>query len=241
MQHQNQILLVHYSCESFNEPKDGRSPRVTSIAVRNLGQNQTTSFSIHQLAERGGVAITDISREYDRLEKLMLEEFYEFVRYHANYDWLHWNMRDSNYGFAAIEHRCRVLGGTPTAIPEDRRTDIAALFVDMYGTGYAPHPRLASLIGLNHISLLGFLPGEEEAAAFEAGDYVKLHQSTLRKVDVFVNVLNRAWDGTLKTKARWYEQYGTSIGGIVDVTTDHWLYKFLGFLGIAASLIALLR
>jgi hypothetical protein len=30
------VVVIHYSCESFYDRADGTSPRVTSIAVRNL-------------------------------------------------------------------------------------------------------------------------------------------------------------------------------------------------------------
>src|SRR6266571_5078399 len=156
MSHQRHLLIIHYSCESFYDRTDGRSPRITSIAIRNVGAGNTDSFSIHQVAERDGLELKEIPSSYDALEIRMLDEFGEYVRSHAAFQWLHWNMRDANYGFAAIEHRHRVLGGTPTAIPEERRTDIAALLIDIYGTGYAQHPRLASLIKLNSISLLDF-------------------------------------------------------------------------------------
>lgn len=39
---------VHYSCESFYDIQDGRTPRITSIAIRNYASAQTESFSIHQ-------------------------------------------------------------------------------------------------------------------------------------------------------------------------------------------------
>jgi hypothetical protein len=35
--------------------------------------------------------------------------------------YLHWNMRDINYGFAAIEHRHRVLDGSPVIVEMTRR------------------------------------------------------------------------------------------------------------------------
>lgn len=44
----NHVVVVHYSCESFYDRPDGSTPRVTSIAVRNLGSGQTESFSISQ-------------------------------------------------------------------------------------------------------------------------------------------------------------------------------------------------
>ena len=58
---QNRILVIHYSCESFYDRGEAESPRITSIAVRNLATAQAKSFSIHQLAERdGGVLREDI-------------------------------------------------------------------------------------------------------------------------------------------------------------------------------------
>lgn len=46
------VVVIHYSCEKFYDRANGSSARITSIAVRNLGTGQTTSFSIHQMAER---------------------------------------------------------------------------------------------------------------------------------------------------------------------------------------------
>jgi hypothetical protein len=62
------VLAIHYSCESFYDRPDGSSPRITSIAVRNLASGQTVSFSIHQLAERDKkVRVEDIEASYDEL------------------------------------------------------------------------------------------------------------------------------------------------------------------------------
>ncbi|MHB1413679.1 MAG: hypothetical protein ACYC1C_00350 [Chloroflexota bacterium] len=233
------VEIVHYSCESFYDRVDGRSPRITSIAVRNVASLQTMSFSIHQVAERRGVGFGEIEEHYDELEARMLEEFYACVRTRAQSKWAHWNMRDINYGFLALEHRLRVLGGTPEHISESNLVDIARLLIDIYGPQYAPNPRLENAMTINNISSRHFLSGAEEAQAFESKEYVKLHQSTLKKVDVIQHLAERAWYGTLKTKASWQDQYGTKIGGIVEAATDHWAYKGLGFLGIVGSLIAL--
>jgi hypothetical protein len=148
-------------------------------------------------------------------------------------------MRDANYGFAAIEHRHRVLGSTPPHVPEDRRRDLAALLIEIYGAGYVGHPRLPKLLDRNKISRLNFLTGQEEAHAFTSGEYVKLHQSTLRKVDVLANIFGRTCDGTLKTDARWHEEYGTSVGGVIEAMTDHWLFKAAGALAIVATFLGL--
>jgi hypothetical protein len=83
------VIVIHYSCESFYDRPDGSSPRITSIAVANLESGQTSSFSIHQAAERKGIPPDRIKEHYNELERLMLDEFYEYVRTHAGYKWLH--------------------------------------------------------------------------------------------------------------------------------------------------------
>jgi hypothetical protein len=97
----------------------------------------------------------------------MLDRFFEFVRVRLHMSWVHWNMRDVNYGFAAIEHRYRVLGGTPIQIAEDRKFDLARALVDLYGVGYIGHPRLETLLTKNRIAARDFLSGAQEADAFE--------------------------------------------------------------------------
>jgi hypothetical protein len=240
LEQQSIVNVIHYSCESFYDRKDGTSPRVTSIAVQNLSNGQVASFSIHQIAERNGLLPTELEERYDEFEKQMLEEFYNFVKIHNNFKWLHWNMRDINYGFQALEHRCRVLKGEPVRIPDSALYDLSRIIIDIYGTSYIEHPRMERLMEKNGITKKDFLSGKDEALAFERKDYVKLHQSTLRKVDILSSIANRAWKQTLKTNANWKEMYGSNIVALVEKMTEHWTYKVLGFIGILASLLGLL-
>jgi len=129
-------LVVHYSCESFYGKTDGKTPRVTSIAVRNLASGQTDSFSIHQIAEERRITFDKIAEHYDELERAMLDRYFEFLRTRQHCNWIHWNMRDVNFGFAAIEHRFRVLGGNPIQVSEDRKFDLSRALVDLYGVQY---------------------------------------------------------------------------------------------------------
>lgn len=86
-------LVIHYSCESFYDKTDGKTPRVTSLAVRNLASGQTDSFSIHQIAEEQHVAFEQIAEHYDALERHMLDRFFDFLRTRQHCNWIHWNMR----------------------------------------------------------------------------------------------------------------------------------------------------
>ena len=88
--------IIHYSCESFYDRPEGRSSRITSIAVRKLDTAQTLSFSIHQIAEERGILFAEIEAHYDRLEREMLDRFYAHVGHHQGMKYVHWNMRDIN-------------------------------------------------------------------------------------------------------------------------------------------------
>lgn len=230
-------LVVHYSCESFYDRPDGSSPRITSIAVRNLESGQTESFSIHQIAEIKRIPLDKIESSYHDLERDMLKRYFGFVKRNENCHWIHWNMRDQNFGFAALEHRYRVHGRTPTQIHESRKIDLARLMVDLYGRKYIGDPKMLNLVEKNKLNNVGFLNGQQEADAFVAKDFVKLHQSTLRKVDVISNIFYRSHNKTLKTDAGWWELHGGSVKGITDWLVNHPLYALAGgAVGVAAWL-----
>ena len=231
------ILVIHYSCESFYDRPNGKTPRITSIAARNLASGQTESFSIHKIAEQRNINFNEITNHYDELEKGMLDDFFQFVGFHTGYYWSHWNMRDINYGFPAIEHRYSVLGGDPVRIEESKKFDLARALIAIYGVGYIGHPRLQKLIEKNKITDIGFLTGQQEAEAFETSEYVRLHQSTLRKVDIIANIFERAVDRSLKTNARWADLYGISPKVVGEIIKEHWFFSILGFFAFVLSLV----
>lgn len=206
-----QVVLIHYSCESFYDSEDGRTPRITSIACRNFESAQTRSFSIHQVSELPKFADVDAWENYDDIEKELLDQFFSYVQQHvAHAYWVHWNMRDINYGFQAIEHRYEVLGGAPVEVQDERKFDLARMFVARYGKRYARHPRLESIMKINKITDKDFLSGKDEAYAFKDRKFLALHQSTLRKVDVISSLLEAEISGHLKTNAKWWDVHGGS-------------------------------
>lgn len=230
---EEQVLVIHYSCESFYDRPEGQTPRVTSIAVRNYANGQTASFSIHKVAELNHVKFSRIQESYDMLEKEMLSEFYEFMRQHKSYDWVHWNMRDINYGFPALEHRYKILGGEPVELDDSKKFDLSRALVAIYGNAYIAHPRIEKLMDKNKITAKDLMNGQQEADAFEANEYVKLHQSTLRKVDVLANFLGRTLDGSLKTNATWKDMHGFSISILGEYIAKHWIFTLIiGVLGV---------
>lgn len=240
------VYVVHYSCESFyGTNKTGGSTRVTSIAIRNLRSAQTRSWSIHKSAELQG-CLGKIDENFPELEKAMLEGYFEFLRQHSNCRFVHWNMRDENYGFFALEHRLRTLGGTPFELQDDRKVDLARILVEIYGRQYASHVsesgrkgRIFSIVELNHIADQDGLTGAQEAEAFVNGEYLKLHQSTLRKLDMFSNIFERMHAKNLKTSGSWFDVNGIHPVYIIEQIKAHWLTTLIivsgGLIGAAVK------
>ena len=232
-------LAIHYSCESFITTH-GRTPRVTSISIRNIKNAQTVSFSIHLQAQISGKDFHNLSeKDYDHLEKEMLTHFYEFVEKHNTYKWVHWNMRNANYGFEAIKNRYRILSGTPKEIDEDLKYDLPDILCKIFTKKYEidePNGKLLNLVQRNKITDRDVLTGKDEAEAFDKKKYLKLHMSTLRKVDIMANIINHVKKGELKVNSNIKDIYGLSLPGIFEMIRQSWiLILLLSFMGYIAG------
>lgn len=233
-EHPENALVIHYSCESFFDRPDGSSPRVTSIAVRNLKSAQTQSFSIHQFGELAGKKPDELEPEYNQFEKQMLEAFFDFVSRNQNAVWVHWNMRDGNYGFQALEHRLKVLGGSAVAIVhDDRKYDLSRILIGIYGKAYIEHGesgRLHNLMVLNNVSSRSFQTGKVEADLFNSRQYVALHQSALAKTDVMANICQLAFEGSLITRATFLQLHAPTLRAGLDWLNEHPIVKVGGII-----------
>ena len=220
--------IIHYSSGNFKNPEEGYSSRITSIAIYNVGSGQTVSFSIHMIAEEYHISFDQIEDNYDFLEEKMLAEYFEFVKIHQESKWLHWNMRDSTFGFTALEHRYKIFGGTPIQINDENKIDVSGLFVRLYGNKYIEHPRMYNIIKLNsQLSMKNFLTGEEEIEAFHNKEFAKMHMSTQRKVLLIMYLLDLAINGNLKTKAKVKDIYGLSARGLYEYTNENVFLIFI--------------
>jgi hypothetical protein len=205
--HPASVYAIHYACQSFHDG-DEASLSPICIAVRQMESGQVTSFSMAKIAELARIAPHDIPRHWAYLERSMLGEFYEFVRTHHGARYVHWNMRDDRFGFAALAHRMQVLQGRPEDIPEERRIDLVQILDDLFGDGLVrQRAKLEALGKLNGLAMGSFLPGAAEAEAVAAGRYRDVHGSTLAKVRLIADVAARAHDRTLKTEAGLLAQY----------------------------------
>ena len=225
------FFIVHYSCQNLNDDNEALSPRITSIAVSHFSTEQSVSFSTHAIAEELGIAREDVFKRFDEIERELLNRFYNFAGERRACHWLHWNMRNSTYGFEHLEHRFRVLkGGDPPVVPVEQRINLNDMLAQRYGSGYASHPRMQSLMDLNGGRHRDFLDGQEEVKAFQDSDFMKMHMSTLSKVGFFHSVTKKMLAGKLRTNSN-------GVGAMLDRTLESRLAKGSSVMASGAGLI----
>ncbi|MFO6292362.1 hypothetical protein, partial [Pseudomonas aeruginosa] len=217
---------------------------VNTMAIRNLRSGQTQSWSLHKSAELRG-QLDSMKGTLDPLEKDMLKGYFSFLQKYQDHEFLHWNMRDDVYGFHALEHRYRVLGGKPFELPDEKKIDLARLLVRLYGKAYAPHKdsqgrkgRIMALAELNKVTDEDALTGAQEAEAFEQGNYILMHRSTLRKLDMFANFFERTHEKSLITNAKWMDKVGVHPVVITELVKDHPLFTIFVVGGALAGALA---
>lgn len=200
----NQFLIIHYSSQSlYDEGTEGLSPRITSIVIMHFATRQTTSFSVHSVADMMGIAKDQVEACYNTIEKDMLGLFFAFMRDRLDSNWVHWNMRNLTFGFEHLEHRSLCLGNSaPPVLNVEHRLNLNDIFQERFGQEYVKNPKMKSLMMLNGDIPQGFLNGAQEAAAFKAKDFIRMHASTICKVEFFRHAILLAQKGKLKTASR---------------------------------------
>ena len=190
---------------------------------------------MHLVAETMGIARNEIHNHYDEIEKVMLQDFYEFVGSNNNSLWLHWNMSNINYGFETLVHRYRVLSGKmPPRIEDSKKYNLSELLLRRYGKNCVDHPRMTKLMELNGGIHRDFLTGQEEVAAFEAQEYIKLHNSTMTKVYWFQKMFFKLSSNKIKTQR-------SNIGHKINRFIEKPAVKLLGFIAILFTIFQLLQ
>lgn len=199
-----QYLVVHYSSQSlFDEVEGAFSPRITSIVVMFFATRQTVCFSMHSIAEEIGIDRAKVADSYDEIEKSLLDRFFKFAQEHFDKCWLHWNMRNTVYGFEHLEHRYRVLFKTdPPIVPFESRVNVSDVLKHKYGSAYAVDPKMLKLMEMNGRKDPRFMSGAEEASAFKRQEFIRMNSSTISKVEFFRYVVDLASRGKLKTGSK---------------------------------------
>jgi hypothetical protein len=154
---------------------------------------------MHTIAEELEIEKSKIDQHFDRIERELLDRFYKFVRDRREKFWIHWNMKNIVFGFEHLEQRYRTLHRQePPAIPVEVRISLNEVLRDRYGSDYAKNPRMLSLMLLNGERDTRFLDGKEESEAFKRAEFIRMHSSTISKVEFFGYIIQRMNSGRLK-------------------------------------------
>lgn len=232
------FLIIHYSSQSlFDEVENQFSPRITSIVAMFFASRQTVNFSLHAIAEEMGIDKDSVEREYSRIEAELLSRFFKFSQGHAEKCWLHWNMRNTVFGFEHLEHRYRVLlRSDPPTIPFDNRINISDVLKYNYGSDFAPDPRMLKLMEMNGRRDPRFMTGAEEASAFQRKEFIRMNSSTISKVEFFRYVIDQATKGRLATAGK---AWGAKIDRALESRSSKVVMIILTIAGVALGALPL--
>jgi hypothetical protein len=105
--------------------------------------------------------------------------------------------------------------------------------MEKYGHDYVPNPRMVNLAHQNGPLPQGFLEGMQEAEAFKNKDFIRMHASTLAKVDFFRHVIILAQKGKLRTASR---SWGVRVDRLLEGRTAKMLALIAGIVGALVAI-----
>lgn len=242
-------IFIHYARQNCFTDGYEKGPRVIAIVVMNAESEQLRIFSLRKVAEQNGNDFFKISEEEkDKIEYHLLEEFFEYVKMNKEKMWLHWNMKNNNFGFSAIENRFSELNGTPYHLEEGKLINISVLLKKRYGTNFAKDGtwngkttgKMYDIFVLNNIKDSNILNGEEEIINYIVKNIMAIEQSVIAKLKAFQLIVEKTADNVLKTRGSVLKDvYGFGIRGIAQYIQDNallaLLFSILG--GIIATII----
>lgn len=236
-------FVIHYSRQDLSDNEGGRAtPRIVAIMTKSIDGRETHCFAIHHEAEKAKIISEEIENYYDMLEERLLNSFNSFVGKNRNCIWLHWDMNDVHFGFEAIKHRYMVLCVNQEAfneIPTRSRVNINELLKNIFGGKYEREPRMENLMRTNNEGGLmnGFLTVSDEAKEFKELGFPAILESLRCKVNFLLDVLDKAYNDTLKVSSRFFSNKLKSfITHPITATTS----LFLTLVSILLKIIGLL-
>ncbi|SFU68198.1 hypothetical protein [Pontibacter akesuensis] len=240
------VFAIHYSCESFNKYKS-TTPRVTSVSIYNLITGEQRCFSIHLEAQIRSFDCDKLSSvELDASERSLLQKFFKFVKAHQGCLWVHWNMKNSKYGFDALSFRYKFLmQRSAPNVKMQYRYDLYVLLKKLYGPNFETNEYESKLLALtqrNCLAIRGMMIGIQEADAFDRKEFQAVMESSQGKSEAIGLIVKAAGEKTLKVNASLRDIYGISPLGLILYVADNFvriskLWKItIGVVGVIFSM-----
>lgn len=224
-------IFIHYARQNCFEDAYEKGPRVIAIVVMNAENGQTMVFSLRKVADNYGCDFFEMSESgKDDIEKEMLQSFFEYAKQNTQKKWLHWNMKNNNFGFSAIEERFKNLDGEPIHFEENKLFNISVLLKKKYGTNFAKDAswngkvmgKMYDVFSLNEIVDSQILNGEQEIKEYILKNITSIEQSILGKIKAFQVIVEKASDNDLKTRGNMIKDvYGLNVRGIAQYIQDN--------------------
>lgn len=201
--------FIHYARQNCFADAYEKGPRVVAIVVMNAESEQFAVFSLKKSAEKQDCDFFKLNDlEKDKIEHDMLQDFFEYVKNNKDKVWLHWNMKNNNFGFSAIEDRFHMLKGNPTHFEEGKLINISVLLKKKYGMNYAKDNmwngklmgKMYDIFMLNHITDSNILDGEREIIEYILKNITPIEQSVLGKLKAFKVIMEKTADNVLKNR-----------------------------------------
>lgn len=224
-------IIIHFARQNHFDQRLPKGSRVIAIALYYPASDKTSVYSLQLSAEKRNKDFVNCNcHEQDEIEKSMLDEFFQEVENNKGKIWLHWNMKNDNFGFQFLEKRLEFLGGilnTEMKVEDDKKKNISTLFKQKYGPQYISSinevkGKMYALFEKNSIYDQDLLTGYEEVKEFENGDLIKVELSVISKVKSFEKLIDYAINNELITDCkRWRDIYGLSPSGIAQYVADN--------------------
>lgn len=234
-------LFIHYSSEDINE--NSGVAKSFSVCISHIDESGIKTFSVLDEALIRKIKVEDIGNNYDMLELEMLKKFFEYIKafdpkYHIL---LHWNMKNSSYGFDALTLRYQILSNDDaynTLFDEFTKIDISSELIKLFGTNYTEKEEKTA-DNINHKSKgrIDYLieknslnsPAAKKftKSLLNEGKFQELHISFYARYEAILHIIIYALEGRLKTNRNIIDRYGFNPAGIFEAIKDDWKLAFV--------------
>lgn len=233
----SKVLFIHYSqSRTYDEDYGNISPIITSIVVKSLDNQIDQLFAIHLEADKADIPVEQIQDSYRELELRILNSFNNFVRRHQDCIWVHWEMKNVQFGFDAIKHRYeKIVNNTNDycEIPTNKKQNLKIILEGIYGENFVSGPDyLKSLLSENNGKITNneYLSVDNESQEFEHKNFTSVINSIDTKVEFIRNATKKL------TRNQLIVSHKNKFAIFVDVV-NHPVFTFIGWVATVLGLI----
>jgi hypothetical protein len=157
-------LVVHYSCESFNQNKLHLPKVLYALLIENGLIVDSKVFNF--------MDSTDIQET--------IRDFYDFLRQNSSRTFCSWQMQNEKFGLEHLDHIAKTYSVRIYKIPIEKILDIKQLYTHKYPTAEQSKLKMKNLFIANNLDMSDFIDGIDEAIIGAQESY-KVKNSTICK------------------------------------------------------------